>query len=84
MDASRTFHTQIKKIIFWLAHRRNKGIVILVNKWDLVNKKNESTNEYEKRIREEIKPFVDVHIIFISFLKKQRVLKSLNYAIETY
>ena len=83
MDATRSFDTQIKNI-FWLAHRRNKGIVILVNKWDLVDKKNESTNEYEKRIREEIKPFVDVHIIFISCLKKQRVLKSLNYAIETY
>ena len=71
MDATRSFDTQIKNI-FWLAHRRNKGIVILVNKWDLVIK-NESTNKYEKRIRDEIKPFVDVHIIFISCLKKQRV-----------
>ena len=74
MDATRSFDTQIKNI-FWLAHRRNKGIVILVNKWDLVNKKKESTNKFEQKIRDEIKPFVDVHIIFISCLKKQRVIK---------
>ena len=83
MDATRSFDTQIKNI-FWLAHRRNKGIVILVNKWDLVNKKEQSTNKFEQKIRDEIKPFVDVHIIFISCLKKQRVLKSLSYAIDTY
>ena len=48
MDATRSFDTQIKNI-FWLAHRRNKGIVILVNKWDLVNKKDESTNKFEQK-----------------------------------
>ena len=83
MDATRGFDTQIKNI-FWLAHRRNKGIVILVNKWDLVKKENNSTIEFEKQIREEIKPFTDIHIIFISCLKKQRILKSLKFAIETF
>ena len=48
MDATRSFDTQIKNI-FWLAHRRNKGIVILVNKWDLVNKKKQSTNKFEQK-----------------------------------
>ena len=83
MDATRGFDSQIKNI-FWLAHRRNKGIVILVNKWDLVKKENNSTIEFEKQIREEIKPFTDIHIIFISCLKKQRILKSLKFAIETF
>ena len=83
MDATRDFDSQLKNI-FWLAHRRNKGIVILVNKWDLVKKENKSTIEFERKIREEIKPFVDLHIIFISCLKKQRILKSLKFAVETY
>ena len=83
MDATRTFDAQIKNI-FWLAHRRNKGIVILVNKWDLVKKLNKSTIEFESKIRDEIKPFTDVHIVFISCLKKQRILKSLKFAVETY
>ena len=83
MDATRSFDTQIKNI-FWLAHRRNKGIVILVNKWDLISGENKSTIEFEKKIREEIKPFTDIHIVFISCIKKQRILKSLKFAIETY
>jgi GTP-binding protein len=83
MDATRSFDTQIKNI-FWLAHRRNKGIVILINKWDLVTAENKSTTQFEKKIREEIKPFSDVHIIFISCLKKQRILKSLKLAVNTY
>ena len=83
MDANRGFDSQIKNI-FWLAHRRNKGIVILVNKWDLISGENKSTIEFEKKIREEIKPFTDIHIVFISCIKKQRILKSLKFAIETY
>tara|TARA_B100000963_G_scaffold193512_1_gene168395 strand:- start:2752 stop:4056 length:1305 start_codon:yes stop_codon:yes gene_type:complete len=83
VDATRGFDTQIKNI-FWLAHRRNKGIVILVNKWDLVSTEKKSTIEFEKKIKNEIKPFTDVHIVFISCLKKQRILKSLKLAISTY
>ena len=48
IDATRSFDSQIKNI-FWLAHRRNKGVVILVNKWDLVDKNNISTKDYEKK-----------------------------------
>ena len=59
IDATRSFDSQIKNI-FWLAHRRNKGVVILVNKWDLVDKNNISTKDYEKKIKSEIEPFVDV------------------------
>jgi GTP-binding protein len=65
-DATRSFDTQVKNI-FWLAARNHKGIVILVNKWDLVDKeKYSSTKEVTAHIRKEIAPFVDVPIIFIS------------------
>ena len=74
IDATRSFDSQIKNI-FWLAHRRNKGVVILVNKWDLVDKNNLSAKDFEKKIKEEIEPFVDVPIIFISTLKRQRIFK---------
>ena len=83
IDANRSFDSQIKNI-FWLAHRRNKGVVILVNKWDLVDKNNISTKDYEKKIKLEIEPFVDVPIIFISTLKKQRIFKALELAIKVY
>ena len=83
IDATRSFDSQIKNI-FWLAHRRNKGVVILVNKWDLVDKNNLSAKDFEKKIKEEIEPFVDVPIIFISTLKKQRIFKALELAIKVY
>ena len=71
IDATRSFDSQIKNI-FWLAHRRNKGVVILVNKWDLVDKNNISTKDYEKKIKLEIEPFVDVPIIFYFNFKKTK------------
>ena len=57
IDATRSFDSQIKNI-FWLAHRRNKGVVILVNKWDLVDKNNISTKDYEKKIKLEQNPLL--------------------------
>ena len=57
IDATRSFDSQIKNI-FWLAHRRNKGVVILVNKWDLVDKNSTNTKKVEEIIRNEIKPSV--------------------------
>ncbi|WP_334114003.1 ribosome biogenesis GTPase Der, partial [Paucihalobacter sp.] len=72
LDATRGFDGQDQNI-FWLAERNRKGVVILVNKWDLVEKDTMTTNEFEKRIRAEIAPFTDVPIIFISALTKQRI-----------
>ncbi len=83
MDATRGFDSQIKNI-FWLAHRRNKGIIILVNKWDLVDKETNSSKIITEKIKKEIEPFVDVHIVFISCLTKQRIFKSLELSIDTY
>ena len=83
LDATRGFDGQVQNI-FWLAHRNNKGIVILVNKWDLVEKDTSSVKEYTKRIKEVISPFTDVPILFISVKNKQRVLKALETAVEVY
>ena len=81
VDATRGFDTQVQKI-FWLAHRNNKGIVILINKWDLIDKDKIDTITYEKKIKDKIAPFIDVPILFISVIKKQRVLKALEMAIK--
>ncbi len=83
LDGTRGFDGQVQNI-FWLAHRNNKGIVILVNKWDLVEKDTNSVKEYTKRIKEVISPFTDVPILFISVKNKQRVLKALETAVEVY
>ena len=82
-DATRTFDSQVKNI-FWLAARNNKGIVILVNKWDLVNKKTNTIKMIEENIRKEIEPFVDVPIVFISSLTKQRIFKAIETAMVVY
>jgi GTPase len=83
LDATRGFDGQVQNI-FWLAERNRKGIVILVNKWDLVEKDHKSTKEYEKVIRKQLEPFTDVPIIFISVLTKQRIFKAIETAVEVY
>lgn len=83
LDATRGFDGQVQNI-FWLAQRNNKGIVILVNKWDLVEKETNSVKEYTKKIKEVISPFEDVPILFISVLNKQRIYKAIETAVEVY
>jgi GTP-binding protein len=83
LDATRGFDGQVQNI-FWLAHRNNKGIVVLVNKWDLVEKETNSVRDYTKKIREAMEPFTDVPIIFISALEKQRIYKAIETAVEVY
>ena len=83
MDATRGFDGQVQNI-FWLAQRNRKGIVILVNKWDLVDKETNTMKEYEQKIRQEMEPFVDVPIIFMSALTKQRIFKAIETAVEVY
>lgn len=83
LDATRGFDGQDQNI-FWLAERNRKGVVILVNKWDLVEKDHKTTLEYEKAIRKEMEPFTDVPIIFISTLSKQRIYKAIETAVEVY
>jgi GTP-binding protein len=83
VDATRGFDGQVQNI-FWLAQRNRKGIVILINKWDLVEKDTNSVRDYEARIREEMQPFTDVPIVFISVLNKQRIFKAIETAVEVY
>ena len=81
IDATLGFESQDQSI-FHLADKNRKGIVILVNKWDLMDKDTHTTKAYEAAIREKIAPFTDVPILFISALTKQRLLKALEIAIK--
>lgn len=83
VDATRGFDGQVQNI-FWLAQRNNKGIVILVNKWDLVEKETNSVKEYEAKIKKAMEPFTDVPILFISVLTKQRIFKAIETAVDVY
>ena len=82
-DACREFDSQVKNI-FWLAAKNHKGIVIVVNKWDLIDKKNNSMEEFIKKIKKEISPFTDVPIIFVSALNNQRIHKSIQTALNVF
>ena len=82
-DVSRGFDSQVKNI-FWLCERNKKGIVIIANKWDLIEKDNKSTKNYEIQIKKEIEPFVDVPIIFVSTINKQRIYKAIESAVDVY
>ena len=70
--------------IFRLAQRRNKGIVILVNKWDLVDKETNTARDLEKEIRGKFAPFDDLPVLFISVHEKQRIFKAIEIALEVY
>ena len=70
--------------IFHLAERNNKGVVIMVNKWDLIEKDHKTADLFEEVIREKIAPFKDVPIIFTSVLTKQRIFKTLETAVAVY
>ncbi|MFT4839325.1 MAG: GTP-binding protein, partial [Oleispira sp.] len=83
LDATRGFDGQVQNI-FWLAQRNRKGIVVLVNKWDLVDKETNTAKEYEAMIRKEMEPFTDVPIVFISVLNKQRIHKAIETAVTVY
>ena len=82
-DATRGFDGQVQNI-FWLAERNHKGVVILVNKWDLVEKETNSVKEYTQKIKKQLEPFDDVPIVFISVLNKQRIFKAIETAVGVY
>ncbi len=71
--------------IFALAEKKGKGIVVLVNKWDLVEEKKTNTaKDYEKELKKRLAPFSDVPIVFISVTEKQRIFKSIEAALEVF
>lgn len=83
IDATRGMEAQDLNI-FHLIERNRKGIVLVVNKWDLVEKDGKTLIEYEKELRDKIAPYKDVDIIFSSALTKQRLLKTLEAALRVY
>lgn len=83
IDATRGMEAQDLNI-FHLIERNRKGVVIVVNKWDLIEKDNKTLLEYEKNLRNKIAPFKDVEIVFASALTKQRLLKALEAALRAY
>lgn len=70
--------------IFHLAEKNKKGIVILVNKWDLIEKNNKTTQVFEDEIRTRLAPFSDIPIVFTSIPEKQRVYKAIDMAKKVY
>jgi GTP-binding protein len=83
VDAVEGFEGQDMNIV-GLAQKNSKGIVLLVNKWDLIEKDTKTVKKFEEEIREKMKPFNDVPIIFTSAITKQRVLKGIETAVEVY
>jgi len=70
--------------IFYVIEKNSKGVVVLVNKWDLVEKDHTTMKEYEDKLREQLSPYNDVPIIFTSTVTKQRVLKALETTMEVF
>jgi GTP-binding protein len=83
IDAEKGVHAQ-DMAIFRLIEKNQKGVVIIVNKWDLLEKDNSSVNKFTDYIHSKIAPFTDVPIVFTSVLEKQRVFKALEEAVHVY
>jgi GTP-binding protein len=83
LDAERGLESQDQNII-GLAHKNQKGIVILVNKWDLIEKDHKTTEKYRKLILEKLSPLDYIPMIFTSTVNKQRVFKAVELALEVF
>ncbi|WP_417599991.1 ribosome biogenesis GTPase Der [Owenweeksia hongkongensis] len=83
LDATRGLESQDLSI-FSLAEKNKKGIVILVNKWDLVEKETNTAKEYKNKILQRLEPFTDIPIIFVSVLNKQRIFQAVEEAMNVY
>src|SRR5574344_914700 len=83
IDASIGFESQDQNILN-LIRKNKKGLVILVNKWDLIEKETNTLKDYQQMIREKIAPFNDIPILFISTLNKQRIMDVVQVAMQVY
>ncbi len=84
LDAVQGIESQDLNIVR-LAQKRHKGVVVLVNKWDLIEEKDTNTaRNYERYIKSKMEPFDDVPVLFISVLEKQRIFQALEAALEVY
>lgn len=83
LDASKGITAQDLNI-FSMAVKKGKGIVVLVNKWDLIQKETNTAKEYEKELKDRFAPFTDLPILFISVLEKTRIFRAVEAALEVY
>ncbi|MFM2283238.1 MAG: hypothetical protein RL222_742, partial [Bacteroidota bacterium] len=83
LDALEGISAQDLKI-FSIIEQRKRGVVILVNKWDAVEKDSKTILEFEARIKQKIAPFTDVPILFISAKEKQRIYQAIDKVLEVY
>ena len=83
VDAERGFESQDLNI-FSLIEKNHKGVVIVVNKWDLIEKETNTHKSFEENISDQIKPFSDVPIIFTSVITKQRIFKTVETAVQVF
>ena len=83
LDASKGITGQDLNI-FGLAAKKGKGIVVLVNKWDLVDKETNTARDYEKTLKDKMAPFTDIPILFISVKDKTRIMKAMELGLEVY
>jgi GTPase len=83
IDAAQGFEAQDINI-FSLAQKNHKGIVIVANKWDLIEKQTNTHIDFENQIRQRISPFTDVPVVFTSVLNKQRIYKTIELAHKAY
>ncbi len=83
LDATLGIENQDLKI-FSIIDSKKKGVVVLVNKWDLITKDNHTMANYEKNIRERLAPFTDVPVIFISAIEKQRIYKAVDVLLQVF
>ncbi|MDB5251260.1 MAG: ribosome biosis GTPase Der [Flaviaesturariibacter sp.] len=70
--------------IYSLASRKGKGLVVIVNKWDLVAKETNTARDYEANLKKRLAPFNDVPIVFVSVLEKTRIFKAIEVALDVY
>ncbi|HEX4887821.1 MAG TPA: ribosome biogenesis GTPase Der [Luteibaculaceae bacterium] len=83
LDATLGMEKQDLQIYFEI-EKQKKGVVVLVNKWDLVEKETQTMAEFEKELRNKMQPFTDVPIVFTSTITKQRIHKAVETAMEVY
>jgi GTP-binding protein len=83
LDASKGITAQDLSI-FALAVKKGKGIVVLVNKWDLMKKETNTAKDYEKQLKERLAPFTDLPVLFISVTEKTRIFKAIELGLEVY
>ena len=83
IDAQTGIEAQDMKI-FRLAQQRNKGLVLLINKWDLIEKETNTARDMEREIRDKIAPFNDIPIVFMSVKEKQRIFKAIEQGVRVF